>query len=100
MTENEIIVNKMTVQICDRPYTLKKVGTSQEELIRSAEKEVNERVASLKTRIKGDAQDFLAMTALNTAMHLKEAQKIKNDSQLVSTVKNIIELLDDVLREE
>ena len=100
MAENEIIVNKMTVKICDRTYPLKKVGTSQEELIRTAEKEVNDRVANVAKRVKGDQQDYLAMAALNIAIYIKESQKSKNDTQLISTVKNAIELLDDVLAEE
>ncbi|MBP5366349.1 MAG: cell division protein ZapA [Bacteroidales bacterium] len=101
MAENEVIVKRMTVKICERTYQLKSVNTSQEGLIRNAEKDVNDSVANVAKRIKGDSQDHLALTALNIRMqHLKDSQKSKNDTQLVSTIKNVIELLDDVLAEE
>ncbi len=95
-TENEEMIN-INVIVADRPYPLK-IKKSEEENVRKAAKEINEKVKNYQQIYAAkDKQDYLAMTALMYAVQNMEHQSTseldrqKNENEL----RSIETLLED-----
>jgi cell division protein ZapA len=94
--EEEKISIKITV--ADRPYPLKRPAT-EEERIRAAAKRVNDKVMQYQQRyVQQDAQDALAITALQYMMKLMEYEETTDVSPVVLAARQLDEQLDDYLR--
>lgn len=77
--QNADIIN-INLIIADRPYPLK-IKKHEEEDVRNAAKEVNEKVKQFQQVYAAkDKQDYLAMSALMFAVQNKDIHK-KNDQQ-------------------
>ncbi len=95
--EDQININ---VIIADRPYRLK-INPAEEEKVRKAAKEVNDKVKSFQSTYEAkDKQDYLAMAALLFAV---EAQQVKpssggGDEQLHARLSELDEMLAEFLK--
>lgn len=88
------------VNIADRYYPLK-VEREDEEKIRDAAKQINEKIALYKsTYADKDMQDFLAMAALQFVTKMIEINARTNDLTLVEDIKMLTDELEDYLKEE
>lgn len=93
---NSELIN-INLIIADRPYPLK-VKPEEEEMVKNAAKQINQKVNDLKDVYAAkDKQDFLAMSALTYAV---EAAHLKNksshfDLQSQQKINDIAELLKD-----
>ncbi|MFZ0471803.1 MAG: cell division protein ZapA [Bacteroidales bacterium] len=82
------------VNVADRYYPLKVEGEN-EERIRKAARLINEKVLQYKQRyIDKDAQDFLAMAALQYVIRLIEIEEKEEDSTVVEGLKELCDKID------
>jgi cell division protein ZapA len=94
---NSELIN-INLIIADRPYPLK-VKPEEEEMVKNAAKQINQKVNELKDVYAAkDKQDFLAMSALTYAV---EAAHLKNksshfDLQSQQKITDIAKLLNDL----
>lgn len=80
MSESNADIININLIIADRPYPLK-IKKQEEEDVRNAAKEVNEKVKQFQQVYAAkDKQDYLAMSALMFAVQNKDIQK-KNIQQ-------------------
>lgn len=88
------------ISIADRYYPLK-IERRDEEKIRSAARLINEKVLQYKQKyIDKDAQDFLAMAALQFVIKVLDLE-VKNDMQLVmDEIRELNTELDSILNKE
>jgi cell division protein ZapA (FtsZ GTPase activity inhibitor) len=88
------------VQIAERFYPLK-INRKDEEKIRKAARLINEKVLQYKQRYTDkDAQDFVAMAALQFVINLLDCEQQQN---VVSLEKELVDLsgeLDELLKQE
>ncbi|MCF8346360.1 MAG: cell division protein ZapA [Bacteroidales bacterium] len=88
------------VQIAERFYPLK-IERREEEKIRKAAKLINDRLLQYKQRYTDkDAQDFLAMAALQFVIQLLDCESKVNIVSLEEDLKALNEELDLILKEE
>jgi cell division protein ZapA (FtsZ GTPase activity inhibitor) len=88
------------VQIAERFYPLK-IERREEEKIRKAAKLINDRLLQYKQRYTDkDAQDFLAMAALQFVIQLLDCESKVNIVSLEQDLKALNEELDLILKEE
>jgi cell division protein ZapA len=88
------------VNIIDRFYPLK-IDKKDEEKIRKAGKIINDKVLQYKQKYSDkDAQDFLAMAALQYATRLIELEGKEDLSPLEESIKELNEELEVYLKEE
>jgi len=88
------------VQIAERFYPLK-IDSREEEKIRKAAKLINDRLLKYKQRYTDkDAQDFLAMAALQFVIQLLDCESKLNVLSLEEDLKTLSEELDILLKEE
>jgi cell division protein ZapA len=81
--------------IADRPYPLK-VKPDEEELVRTVAKQINEKVKELQNLYSAkDKQDFLAMSALMSAVEAANLKKNTHDSdsRIAQKISDISQLL-------
>jgi cell division protein ZapA len=82
------------VNVADRYYPLKVEGEN-EERIRKAARLINEKVLQYKQRyVDKDAQDFLAMAALQYVIRLIEIEEKEEDSTVVEGLKELCDKID------
>ena len=88
------------VQIAERYYPLK-IDRRDEEKIRKAAKLINDKLLQYKQRYTDkDAQDFLAMAALQFVIQLLDCESKQNLVSLEEDLKALNEELDILLKEE
>ncbi len=88
------------INIIDRYYPLK-IDSRDEEKIRKAGKIINDKVLQYKQKYADkDAQDFLAMAALQYVTKLIELEEQENPSSLLDSIKELNEEIEVYLREE
>jgi len=88
------------VNIIDRFYPLK-IDKKDEEKIRKAGKIINDKVLQYKQKYSDkDAQDFLAMAALQYVTRLIELEDQEEVSPLLESIKELNEELEVFLKEE
>jgi cell division protein ZapA len=88
------------VNIADRYYPLK-VEADDEEKIRDAAKQINEKIALYKGMYADkDMQDFLAMAALQFVTKMIEIDQKVSNSTITEDIKMLTAELDDYLKEE
>jgi cell division protein ZapA len=83
--------------IADRPYPLK-VKPEEEELVRNAAKQINQKVKELQDLYAAkDKQDFLAMSALTYAVEVANLKKQNQSSgqSIEQKINDIAQLLQD-----
>jgi cell division protein ZapA len=94
--EEEKISIKITV--ADRPYPLKQPA-AEEERIRAAAKRLNDRVMQYQQRyVQQDAQDALAITALQYMMKIMDYEEITNMSPIVQGMQQLDGQVEEYLR--
>ena len=94
--------SKLTIKvsIVDRIYPLK-IERNEEEKIRKAAKKINDTVLQYKKIYSDkDAQDFLAMAALQFVTKVVEQQDNREVNSLIESLKEINLELEEVLEEE
>jgi cell division protein ZapA len=88
------------VQIAERFYPLK-IEIREEEKIRKAAKLINDKLLQYKQRYTDkDAQDFLAMAALQFVIQLLDCESKQNFVSLEEDLKSLSEEHDAILKEE
>jgi cell division protein ZapA (FtsZ GTPase activity inhibitor) len=86
------------VQIAERFYPLKIKG-QDEEKIRTAAKLINDKILQYKQRYTDkDAQDFMAMAALQFVINLLDCEQQQNVVSLEEELGVLSSELDDLLR--
>ena len=86
--------------IADRPYPLK-VKPEEEERVRNAARDINNKVKQFQTQYAGkDKQDFLAMSALMFAVEASSYQNktVINDSSFGNRLDELDQLLTQALK--
>ncbi len=94
--------DKLTIRvnIVDRYYPLK-IDRKDEEKIRKAAKKINETVTQYQKLYENkDGQDFLAMVALQFVTRLVEAEEHHEIHPVLEEVRQIDEILAEILQEE
>lgn len=89
----------INIIVADRTYPMK-VKPDEEEIVRNAAKQVNEKVKEFQVQYgTNDRQDFLAMTALTYAvdLHKNEVKAQQGNSQLSSKLDQLDKTLDNFL---
>lgn len=85
------------VQIAERFYPLK-IKRSDEEKIRKAAKMINDKVLQYKQRYTDkDAQDFMAMAALQFVINFLDCEQQQNVVSLEKELEGLSSELDDLL---
>ena len=95
--EEQININ---VIIADRPYRLK-INPSEEEKVRRAAKEVNNKVKSFQSTYEAkDKQDYLAMAALLFAVEVEKGSRPaeEDNSELYAKLNELDQTLADFLK--
>ena len=88
------------INIIDRYYPLK-IDRRDEEKIRKAGKIINEKVLQYKQKYSDkDAQDFLAMAALQYVTKLIDQEEQDNPSSLIESIRELNEEIEVYLKEE
>ena len=88
------------INIIDRYYPLK-IDRRDEEKIRKAGKIINEKVLQYKQKYSDkDAQDFLAMAALQYVTKLIDLEEQDNPSSLIESIRELNEEIEVYLKEE
>ena len=88
------------VQIAERFYPLK-IKRQDEEKIRKAARLINDKVLQYKQRYTDkDAQDFMAMSALQFVISLIDCEQQQNVVSLEEELGGLISELDEILKEE
>ncbi|MDR3133547.1 MAG: cell division protein ZapA [Prevotellaceae bacterium] len=96
MEENMIPIR---ITVADRPYPLRQPA-AEEERIRAAAKRVNDRVMQYQQRyVQQDAQDALAITALQYMMKIMEYEEITDVSPVMQEMQRLDKQLGDYLRD-
>jgi cell division protein ZapA len=87
------------ITVADRPYPLRQPA-AEEERIRAAAKRVNERVMQYQQRyVQQDAQDALAITALQYMMKIMDYEELTEvSSPIVQGIQQLDKRLGDYLR--
>ena len=86
------------VQIAERFYPLK-IKRQDEEKIRKASKLINDKVLQYKQRYTDkDAQDFMAMAALQFVINLIDCEQQQNVVSLEEELGNLSSELDELLK--
>ncbi|MGW8315365.1 MAG: cell division protein ZapA [Bacteroidales bacterium] len=86
------------VQIAERFYPLK-IKRQDEEKIRKAAKMINDKVLQYKQRYTDkDAQDFMAMAALQFVINLLDCERQQNVVSLEKELEGLSSELDDLLK--
>lgn len=86
------------VQIAERFYPLK-IKRQDEEKIRKAAKMINDKVLQYKQRYTDkDAQDFMAMAALQFVINFLDCEQQQNVVSLEKELEGLSSELDDLLR--
>ncbi len=86
------------VQIAERFYPLK-IKQKDEEKIRKAAKLINDKVLQYKQRYTDkDAQDFMAMAALQFVINLLDCEQQQNVVSLEEELVDLSSELDDLLK--
>ncbi len=86
------------VQIAERFYPLK-IKRQDEEKIRKAARLINDKVLQYKQRyVDKDAQDFMAMAALQFVINLLDCEQQQNVVSLEKELEVLDNELDDLLR--
>jgi len=97
MTEDMLSIK---VQIAERFYPLK-IKRQDEEKIRKAARLINDKVLQYKQRYTDkDAQDFMAMAALQFVINLVDCEQQQNVVSLEEELGSLSSELDDLLKEE
>ena len=97
MTEEQLSIK---VQVAERFYPLK-IKRQDEEKIRKAAKLINDRVLQYKQRYTDkDAQDFMAMAALQFVINLLDCEQQQNVVSLEEELGSLSSELDELLKEE
>ncbi|MCG8390489.1 MAG: cell division protein ZapA [Cytophagales bacterium] len=82
-------VLSIKIKIADREYPMK-VKPEDEERVRNAGKQINERIRSYRERFGiNDNQDLLAMVAFDSLVDKMEIEEKQFDSDDVATVEKI-----------
>ena len=85
------------VNVADRYYPLK-IDRSDEEKIRKAAKQINEKVLQYKQHYSDkDTQDFLAMVALQFVIKLLDSEAKVSVSPILDELDELDEMLEDYL---
>ncbi|MCB9256544.1 MAG: cell division protein ZapA [Chitinophagales bacterium] len=95
MNNNTDDIININVIIADRPYPLK-IKQSEEEDVRKAAKEVNEKVTQFQQVYAAkDKQDYLAMSALMYAVQSLENKKksVDNEAEFEKDLEELEKLL-------
>jgi cell division protein ZapA (FtsZ GTPase activity inhibitor) len=88
------------INIIDRYYPLK-IDRRDEEKIRKAGKIINEKVLQYKQKYSDkDAQDFLAMAALQYVTKLIDMEEQESPSSLIESIRELNEEIEVYLKEE
>jgi cell division protein ZapA (FtsZ GTPase activity inhibitor) len=88
------------VNVADRFYPLK-VEKNDEEKIRRAAKMINDKVLMYKQRyVDKDAQDFLAMSALQFVISLIESEERESTDNLPELLEEMNRQIESVLQTE
>jgi len=88
------------VNVADRYYPLK-IERRDEEKIRKAARLINEKVLQYKQRyVDKDAQDFMAMAALQFVTRIMEMEEKLDDSTLGKQLQDLNEELEEYLKGE
>jgi len=88
------------VNIADRYYPLK-IERKDEEKIRKAARQINEKVLQYKQRyLDKDAQDFLAMAALQFVTKVLELEERFDTGPIEQQVKELSKELEEYIRGE
>jgi cell division protein ZapA len=94
--EEEMI--SIRIIVADRPYPLRQPA-AKEERIRAAAKRVNDWVMQYQQRyVQQDAQDALAITALQYMMKIMDYEEITDVSPILQGVQQLDKQLGDYLR--
>ena len=97
MTEDMLSIK---VQIAERFYPLK-IKRKDEEKIRKAARLINDKVLQYKQRYTDkDAQDFMAMAALQFVISLIDCEQKQNVVSLEEELEGLSSELDELLKEE
>ncbi|MCK4988872.1 MAG: cell division protein ZapA [Bacteroidales bacterium] len=95
MTEEQLSIK---VQVAERFYPLK-IKRQDEEKIRKAAKLINDRVLQYKQRYTDkDAQDFMAMAALQFVINLLDCEQQQNVVSLEEELEVLSSELDNLLK--
>lgn len=98
--ENTSEVIKIRVNVADRYYPLK-INAKDETAIRNAGKMINDRVLQYKKLYSDkDAQDFLAMAAIQFVTQLIQLEKRVDDSDVPDRILALCKKIDDILIEQ
>jgi cell division protein ZapA len=88
------------VNVADRYYPLK-IDRKDEEKIRRAAKEINDKVLLYKKRyLDKDVQDFLAMAALQFVTKVIELEETRETIPVVDEIMKINQELEDYIKKE
>ncbi len=95
MTEEQLSIK---VQVAERFYPLK-IKRQDEEKIRKAAKLINDKVLQYKQRYTDkDAQDFMAMAALQFVINLLDCEQQQNVVSLEEELEVLSSELDNLLK--
>ncbi len=87
------------INIADRFYPLK-INRSEEEKIRKAAKSINEKIAEYKQHFDDmDAYDFLAMTTLQFATQIQEADHTDEIELINSEIQQLSNDITDYIKD-
>jgi cell division protein ZapA (FtsZ GTPase activity inhibitor) len=88
------------INIADRYYPLK-IERNDEEKIRNAARLINEKVLQYKQKyIDKDAQDFLAMAALQYVIKVLDLEDRNDISPMIEEIQQLNSELDSILEKE
>lgn len=86
------------LQIAGRYYPLI-IDRSEEEKLRSAARQINDKVAQYQQRYADkDGQDLLAMAGLQFVLRMMELEQVAGDKPVTNALGEIIEELDLLLK--
>ena len=88
------------INIADRYYPLK-IERNDEEKIRNAARLINEKVLQYKQKyIDKDAQDFLAMAALQYVIKVLDLEERNDISPMIEEIQQLNSELDTIIEKE
>lgn len=88
------------VNVADRYYPLK-IDREDEEKIRRAAKNINDKVFQYKSKYTDkDTQDFLAMAALQFVIRLIELESKTEENDLIQKLRDLDNHLEGILNKE
>jgi len=88
------------INIADRYYPLK-IERNDEEKIRNAARLINEKILQYKQKyIDKDAQDFLAMAALQYVIKVLDLEERNDISPMIEEIQQLNSELDSILEKE